>query len=298
MPHRTHLEQLILVLPENYREQMVTLLRKDIPDFSPPQILPPHPLASIPEEFYFRTTRLLCETEQSILFSTALQLLVQQIVSQLQGRNDQLRIGLFILTPPSKLGAPVRTLHMPLQPSGIRSAAFTKTFPLFAGLESHLHYALRSPGVIRFPVDEMRLPIQLVPELKRVKDSCMLSIQRQGKVAGVLVVSSEVDGFFVQAAKVLQAYGYLIALSFPEARFFAPSEIHLGVVPSATQQYEKEQLFPFHERVQQAQGKVLADALASESHPEDLLSLTALERVALLELEAELLADTNAKVGG
>ncbi len=296
-PHRAHLEQLVTTMsfPEQHRGHMIALLQQEFPDFrpvSPLSVEAPAP-GAIPQEFYHRVLRSYSLTEENLSFATIVQLVTQQLAVHLGTKNNTLRSGIFLLTPPTHPSTPVRSLYLPIQPGGMRLTALPKTFPIFAGIESLLSFALRTPtSPMVFSVEEMPMPS--FPELTDIQSTLVIPLQRKGKVGGCFLISSARPHFFADHAseEVACSYGFLLSLALEDRDFYDPTRIAFCVFPSLQEQLEREKTFPFSERIKRAQSRVLHHLFTDEEQTtpvEGILSLKQLERAALQELEEELI---------
>ncbi|HEU5380747.1 MAG TPA: hypothetical protein VFV38_35435, partial [Ktedonobacteraceae bacterium] len=119
-----------------------------------------------------------------------------------------------------------------------------------------------------------------------VKSMAFLPIQRRGKIAAGLVVTSHKPEYFTQARQeVVYEYGSLLSLAFDDQDFYALEQLAFLIFPSIESQHEQESRFPFHLRIEQ-----LRERLEDEQKVDQPLAQEQLMLLALQELEHDLIA--------
>lgn len=290
-PHRANLEQLLVApsFPVEYREQMCGLIQKEFVDFSPvPFRLAQNVSPSIPGEFYHRVLRAYATTDEGLAYDVVVQLTMQQVELHL-GKPNVIP-GIFLFTRPERRGSPVQSLYTPMHPSGARLSSLPRMFPVLAGVETTLSFALRGPTEPQvFPLDE-KFRRSILPELKEMRSTVVVPLQRRGKLGGCFVLVCRQDLDSPLYTQVAAEYALLLSLGLSEQDFYSPHEIRLGVIPDLDEQLEKEKLYPFSERMKRMQQVCMGELLSSGGTVEGVLSLDSLERAALRDLERELIS--------
>jgi hypothetical protein len=285
-PHKSLLEGVAKVLPEEERRYFVFLVQQEFPDFAPlfeekqKHVTPIEEVPDeIPDEFIYRVLRAWSYTHRTHAFSTILQLVIPQMTLHcFQGTAPGM--SLLLLTPP-RGDAKVRSLYTPLQPLGVWPASLVH-FPVFLGVETVLSIALIRHEACVF--SQTLFPDE--PTVKDIKSTLAIALRKSGCVGGCFIMLSPEAGYFQhpKRQKLIEKYSYLLSLALEE--FYDPGQIQLQVMPSFSSQLAQERRFPFARRLEQLQIERTTASLEKQERPP---SLTDLEREAIQELESDML---------
>ena len=244
-PRRDSLRSLLDALPL-YKQQLIELIAKELPDFFKETHEEEVPL-EIPSAFY---ARILSAHTNSPLFlraSTICILILQQVVVHL----DPHQLGLIAVVAqcvPPMQGKKVRSLRI-IQGRGNSSwANQIEQGTQFFGAESQTGMALHSGRSVVVQSQEVKSRLFPAHYTTSEKSSAVFPIAQSDRVAGCLSISSTQPNYFSQARlDLIKSYADLLVLAFEHHEFFDLQDIELRIMPSTPVQQER--IATFQQRV-------------------------------------------------
>lgn len=269
--------------PPQRRHHFVEAVRKSFPDFhtEPNPLLEEGPAKEIPSLFYSQVLRSYAFVPDDLVFWTMTQILCHQLFGHIDAAESaRVSALLLVCTPPASPDRSnvVRSFYIPVRQISERPSPLQPSFPIFVGTESPLTDI--SPTYNRPLIfNEQEIATLSTPFPAEVKSLALLPIQRRGKIAGTLLVSSEENNYFTQATKlVLYEYVTLLALAFRDSDFYSMQQLKFDIFPSLAQQQEQEAFTPYRRRVEILRRLLgSSDALSPSQEQLEILALQELE---------------------
>lgn len=237
-PRPQNLRHLLSVLPQ-HRDHFVELLKKErgLGEFANP-IAEEVTSGEIPAEFYARVFVACATMTDNLRFWSTCNLILQQALGQLDPDRQGMSIWVVKCMAPSGPYHKVRSLREVVGQGTYPWSGNLEQQAMFLGAESLAGnvVTLCRPGIIENLDEEHNLMPAARVDFE--KSSAIYPILYEGRIAGVLLISStEYNHFLLQTRTALaQSYADLIALSFEANDFYAPEEIALCVMPSHKEQ--------------------------------------------------------------
>jgi hypothetical protein len=281
MPDAAHVALLLKVLPQEERERLQALMWDD------PQarlLLPQEAIFlqgqapdRIPQEVYEEVLRLARDTPDrfwllcsAILFHALMQL-------ETHPKQTGVELSVARCMPPRHDGK-IRSLRV-YAGRGTppwRGDLHAKTH--FLGTESLAGYAVMQRHGMMVPDRNSSESVAPVQWMEHEMSCAAFPIMREGGIAGALITSSCVPGFFSQEKLTLiEKYADLIRLVFYDHEFYPAASIDLGLMPSWT--IQQQHLCSFRQRVNDEYKR----ALREEQSLQDLTQVEARVRAAFEE---------------
>ncbi|HEY5003522.1 MAG TPA: GAF domain-containing protein [Ktedonobacteraceae bacterium] len=237
-PRPQNLRHLLSVLPQ-HRDRFIELLKKErgLDEFSNP-VTEEVTSGEIPAEFYARVFVARATMTDSLRFWSTCNLILQQALGQLDPDRQGMSIWVVKCMPPSGPYNKVRSLREIVGQGTHPWSGNLEQQAMFLGAESLAGnvVTLCRPGIIENLDEEHNLMPAARVDFE--KSAAIYPILYEGRIAGVLLISStEYNHFLLQTRTALaQSYADLIALSFEENDFYSPEDIALCVMPSHNEQ--------------------------------------------------------------
>jgi GAF domain-containing protein len=238
-PRPRHLRRLLALLPPQKRVRFLVLAQQD-PHFGKyaEDILLPGVKKGILSGFYAYVLEAKVLTPSALHFPTICQLVLIQAVRQLDPNRVGLSLSILKCTPPSP-GGKVRTLSHQFSLGNPPWNHATEQKSFFLGAESIPGQAVMagSPFVLENIHNRDEPGIQSIHLDEYMMSAAALPLQRDGHVAGCLLVMSTQPNFFVPSRfALIEQYGHLLVLAFQDEEFYEPQHIDLQFVPSLGEQ--------------------------------------------------------------
>jgi hypothetical protein len=279
-PRIQNLKRLPEVFPA-YQEQFTELIQAELAPNLPPLPAPAVDRSEdkIRAEYFARILSIYATVSGPFRAWSIRNLILQQAIEQLDPDLTGLEIALVQCITPAKREQQVRSL---CERIGTGSAPWENGGEwrlLFMGAESLPGWTFKQgePAVVQDTQHKQwPLPVRLG---LHEQSAVAWPLQREGKLAGCLLVCSTQKDYFSQARlSLIEIYVNMIALSFHDKEFYALSQIALEEMPMPSQQQEFISITHFRERISHLR----------RQH-RFLLSEAEAEVLALQEIEAELL---------
>lgn len=271
--------------PSQYRAAFAEAVRQTYPDFEQVAdlLLEDVPVKEIPSLFYSQIYRSFAYVDDDLVYWTICNTITHQLFGHLDADQSAGVSAMLLVCTPPRADACVQSFYVPTRQIGERASPLPETYPLLAGLENPL--TDYTPNYNRPSIFDER-DIHALSSLAfppEVKSLLSLPVQRRGKVAACLLVSSHKLSYWNrERALVAFEYGLLLGLAFRDQDFYAKEQICLGQCPPALVQQQQELRFPFRQRVLELRG-------------EHRLNFEQLEILALQGLERDLLRSEKAE---
>ena len=278
-PRIQNLKRLPEVFPA-YQQLFSDLIQAELIPDVPPLPLPPldHLRPEVPAEFLSRILASYATASGPFRAWSIRTLILQQAIEQLDPDLMGMEITVVQCVPPA-LGKPVRSL---CERMGAGTAPWDRGIGrrlLFLGAESLCGWTVGrgEPGVVQdLEQKQGLLPLKLgIHE----KSAVAWPFQREGKLAGCLLVSSTQPDYFTSARlSFIEVYASTLALAFCDDEFHELRKIALHEMPVLSKQQEHTSIARFHDRV-----------VSLRREHEYYLSEAQAEVLVLQQIEAELL---------
>lgn len=267
-PHRKNLYQLVRVIPEEARNAMITLLRRDFPDFQR------H--AAMEETISSTIIMMVLDAflhELPALRHVSISALVLRVaLAHLDPEERSAQMTLFECFPESL--EPVTSLVV------VPVWGTEETPGMFVGAESLAGYATSHCKPVFLNDTRSTSSYPLAPHERQTRSLAALPLHRRGQVAGCLLVTSRESNFFNQLRhRIVLEYSYLLTLAY---EYFA-ERITLKVMQPWSEQASV--VSAFRERV--------SHLLLQRQQEGEMMALPEAEQQIRLELEQELTAPAN-----
>ncbi|MBO0797157.1 MAG: hypothetical protein J2P36_40275 [Ktedonobacteraceae bacterium] len=218
-----------------YREQFMLLAQREHPDIAQPaSLLHERPVKEIPSDFYSDILGAYVQVSEELAFWTIAHLVSQQLCWHLDpDQHAHLSPTIFCCTPSQ---GRVHSLYTPTDQRDNRIFPFLSEFPLLLGGETEWSQAL---------LRHQPMVFCSLPHMVAVQ-----SIQRRGKIGGLLVIHSEkLDLFTPAQLTIISEYARAITLALEESCFYPPAKISLAILPSIEEQINQQKQYPFARRL-------------------------------------------------
>ncbi len=213
-PHPRNLHQLVSALPQ-FHNDIVPLIQKEFPDFENATTLMPE---SIPTIIYSMVLDAYANYTESLSRGTILSVVLRQLSPHIDPGQTNSFVSLAYCSPlmHSLILSKQQTLYVAVPT--VDGDMYRETLLLGAeSLASHVA-ATCQPAIIQETAQEHIFPLSRVE--RNAKSIAAWPIQRQGKVASVLIISSCYPHFFsALRVKVIVEYVRLLTLAFHESDF-------------------------------------------------------------------------------
>jgi hypothetical protein len=239
LPRPRSLRHLVALLPPQKRARFLVLAQQD-PHFGKyaEEILLPGVKKGILSGFYAYVLEANVLTPSALRFSTICQLVLIQAVRQLDPNRIGLSLTILKCTPPSP-GGKVRTLSQQFSLGNPPWNHMIEQKSFFLGAESITGQAVMacSPFVIQNIRNRDEPGIQSIHLDEYIMSAAALPLQRDGHVAGCLLVVSTQPNFFIPSRfALIEQYGHLLMVAFHDDEFYERQQIDLQFVPSLGEQ--------------------------------------------------------------
>lgn len=279
-PRIQNLKRLPEVFPD-YQEQFTELIQTELAPNLPylPVQAVSRPEHEIGSACFARALSIYATISVPFRTWSIRRLILQQAIVQLDPDRTGLEIALVQCVTPAKRKQQVQSLY---ERMGTASSPWDNSGewrPLFMGEESLPGWTFRQgePAIVQ-DRQHKQWPLPVRPGLHE-QSAAAWPLQREGKLAGCLLICSTQKDYFIQDRLCLiEIYANMIALSFSDEEFYGLSQISLKKMPTPSQQQEPTSITHFRERVARLRHQY-----------KFLLSETEAEVLALQEIEAEFL---------
>lgn len=245
--------------PQEHRAPFIEEVRKVYPDFDtePVSLFDERPAKEIPPLFYSQILRSVVYVAEPLITWTVTNTIFHQLFSHLDADGSaQISTLLLLCTPPQQGNDRVRSLYTPLRQTGERPLLTHLTFPVLLGNESMLTDV--RPSYDRpLILTEQDIQTSSLP-FPGVRSVAVLPIQRRGKIAGSVVLSSSIPGYFENTARqhIVHEYcGLLLSFAFHDADFHDPGCCAFANFPHLASQQAEEAKHPFQHTVFQLRSR-------------------------------------------
>lgn len=233
-PRLQLLQKLLAALP-GQREELTSLIVKELPEFSPTITATEQPSDEIPSAFYRRMLRTLADLSPSLHFWTLCDGVLRQILEQI----DPHRLGMSAILAqcmPPLYEQNVRSLREVVGRGTPPWSRELENKAIFLGAESLAGAAAMNAHQYYEPdlQKDGRVPVKIT---SWERSSVTTPVMRHGRVAGSLITSSTQQDYFSDTRRaLLQQFADLLIIVFRPEDFFDPSLITLGIMPPEEQQ--------------------------------------------------------------
>nr|BBH91205.1 hypothetical protein KTC_59560 [Thermosporothrix sp. COM3] len=234
-PNRQHLARLAQVAGSSYRQDLLSALQAQYPDFQ--NWLMEGVSSTIPSAFFARVLRERTMTTESLIFWRLSELILEQALEQLDPQKAGMAVRLILCMPPREDGN-VWSLRQCLGRGVHPWKTNLEHEVLFLGYESLSGYAIHS-GQLRYDND-LHVSNRLFPAIRDKYEfsAAAYPLRFEGNIAGCLLASSHVAQHFNETRLALLAtFGDLLSLALTRREdFYPPSRIALKVMPEPARQ--------------------------------------------------------------
>jgi len=279
-PRLRFLKRLPEIFPR-YQQLFTELIEAELsPRVQPqPRSSPEHSTLDVPVEYLIRTLAAYAKSTGPFRAWSLCSLAVQQALVQLD--PDQLGMEIIVVqcVPPAS-GQPVRSL---CERIGVGTTPWNSKVEQrlrFLGAQSLAGWTVGrgEPEIVRHLHDQPQL-FSIQPD-SHEKSAVAWPIQREGRLAGCLVVVSAQQSYFTPTYLAsIELHANALALAFRDEEFYPLSDINLHAMPALSTQDEYTSLVRFRERITQVR-----------SQQKTRLSQAEAEMLVLQQMEASLLS--------
>ncbi len=276
-PRIQNLKRLPEVFP-GYSQLFSELIQAELVPNAPPASVPLfHPQHEVPTAFLVQVLSAYATSSGPFRSWSLRTLTLQQALAQL----DPDRVGMEITLVQCIAPAPGGRVRSLCERMGIGNAPWESRVSrrlLFLGAESLSGWTVGrgEPGVVQDLEQEGLLPFRKGPY---EQSSVAWPLQRAGKIAGCLLVSSVLANYFTPShLTAIEVYANALSLSFGDEEFYELHRIGLHEIPVLSRQQEYTSMAHLRERTARLRRE-----------REYTLSEVQAEALALQEMEAELL---------
>ncbi len=250
LPRSRKIQQLFTLLPANTRPLFVTLLQQD-PGFAKyaNEIALPRLNLEIPSAFYARILETNVSTTGSLRFTAVCQLTLEQAIGLLDPDSFGLYMTILKCTPSSH-GGKIRSLRQQSSMGTHPWSAIIDGTRFFFGEESVVGQAVmkESPFVLQDIHSHGNSKQLSIHQDEYVVSTAALRIQREGRIAGALLVASTQANFFTPSRlAILQQYCNLVVVAIGDDEFYQLQQIEFGRMPPVSVQ--QEYIAQIHKRI-------------------------------------------------
>jgi hypothetical protein len=244
-PRPQHLKALLKALPDQ-RERLIELIEQEHAESLD------HSYTEVPQEIYSfiyaDVLSIIARTAEAIRTPSICNYVLDQALKQLDPQKIGMELVIIRCMPPSQ-GGYIRSLRASW---GMGTSPWREDFYeqlYFCGLESLAGHVVSNgyPGAIHSPHD--------VPDLLPVSISkheasfAAAPLFRAGRIAGCLLATSTLAGYFQKRLVLVNEYAKILALAFDAQDFYEPDRINLCVMPAREDQQHYLETFHFQKRV-------------------------------------------------
>jgi hypothetical protein len=239
LPRAHRLRRLLALLSPQKRAHFVALAQQD-PHFVKyaEEILLPGVKKGILSPFYAYVLEANVFTPGALRFTTICQLVLIQALRQLDPSRIGLSITILKCTPPSA-GEKVRSLSQQFSLGNPPWNSVIEQKSFFLGAESMTGQAVMTcnPFVIQNIRNRDESGMQSIDLDEYIMSAAALPLQRDGRVAGCLLVVSTQPNFFIPSRfTLLEQYAHLLVIAFRDDELYERQQIDLQLVPSLWEQ--------------------------------------------------------------
>ena len=277
-PRPQALHQLIRLLPEEKRKQMVELIEFEVPemlrDGEAPEFSSDR--QEIPAAFYSAVLQVFSTQRPPSRFWSLCQLILDQALHQLDPHRVGMILSLAQCMPPSEEGK-IRSLRVTTERGSPPFVSEPQTLR-FLGAESLVGYTVSTGRcmVIQDTLDDAYFS-STHNDLLIERSAAACSITRDHDIAACLLMASTQPNYFTPSRLgLLENYAALLGLAFEREDFYPPEDIALSIMPPDKAQ--KAHFADFRHRIQH----ILLNERRS-------MNLSEAERMAWQQIERELL---------
>ena len=230
-PHPRNLHQLVSALPQ-FQDVLVSLIQHEFPDF---ENVTAAMRESVPAIIYSLVLDAYVNHTDQLARNTILSLVLLEVAPHIDPSRTNSFVSLAYCYPEmqSLVVSKTHIVHYALPPD---LDLYHDT--LLLGAESLTSYvaATCQPTILQDTAQERIFPLSQVE--RSAKSIAVWPIQRQSKVAGVLIISSRHPYFFTELrVKVLIEYVRLLSLAFHEHDFLACHTLRFRFMPHDQQKF-------------------------------------------------------------
>lgn len=229
-PRMSSLQRLIHAVPGEYREEFHALVVRAYPHLANPASYYEPP--ELPGEFWRRVVETRCTTAERQLYRTILQQILEHGVRLLDPERVGITITVVRCMPPDADGE----VHSLREFVGIGTPPWGSDFSaraLFLGAESLAGYVVSSFHYEN--IDDLRVTRTFVPAIRTENEVSSIAwpIFMAGRIAGCLLLSSALPGYFNSDARrlLIADYARLLSLAFTPDQFYPYEAINLRRMP-------------------------------------------------------------------
>lgn len=234
-PRPQSLQRLVHVVPAEHREEFHALVAREYPYLANPASFYEPPELS--GEFFRRVLETRCTTAERQLYWTITQQILEHGVRQLDPERVGISITVVRCMPPGADGE----VHSLRENVGIGTPPWGSDFTaraLFLGAESLAGYVVSSFHYEN--IDDLRVNRTFVPAvlMEHEVSSIAWPVLMAGRIAGCLLLSSTLPGYFNSEARrlLIADYARLLSLAFSPDQFYPYEKIRLRRMPSEAEQ--------------------------------------------------------------
>jgi hypothetical protein len=277
-PRPDNLRPLVEALPQ-YRRQLVELIEEEYPHIFAEDAVTKRISLEISSAFYARVLSAHTTTPAVLRESTICDLVLQQILEHLDPQFKGITIIVAQCTTPSP-GQKVRSLRRTFGRASPPWNIYIEHQTQFVGAESQMGYAMMTGHFIAVQSHEERMRTYPSHQSEEMESYAAFPILLADHVAGCLGVASTMPYYFtLERLDLLQRYADLLVLAFEHDKFYALSDIELGIMPD--HRLQQRLIAGFQQRVSQH--------MIRASRQGQRLTRPQAEAVVWHELEGELL---------
>lgn len=278
-PREENIRRLARALPSEIGVLFLQLVEKSFPHFVRGKVEHSPPVISeISSELYAQAFEKYAKTPSALASQHLQDFLLKRAIEHLDPEGKGMCIS-FVCCMPLSPGQKIRSLR---QISGIGTPPWERDIErktIFLGSESLAGTAVATAQLTW--IDSRDSAPRLSAHWTEFENSAAaMPILRQGRIAGVLLVSSACPYYFTSAHKaLLELYAQLAVLIFDPDEFYNPADIQLHAMPD----YEIQK--PYFAHVEQRTVRKQAESMARGTH----ISIQKARQLVWQEIELELL---------
>ncbi len=228
-PRLETLRTLPRILPE-YREQLITLLKQEYPNFFANEPIVDMPL-TIPSSFYSHVLNTYSMQPERLRASSLCSTILQQIIQHFDPENEGLVAYIVQCVVPDP-GHKVRSMRVIMGYGGSTASSPFTNQTCFCGAESQAGLAALAAHlvVIQNPEEARRI----IPGQYAIVRGSSLAIPllQYDRIAGCVCFASSQENYFSsERIGLLKHYANLLTIAFKPSEFYPLSDVNLAMMP-------------------------------------------------------------------
>lgn len=248
-PRTNNLHQLLVVLPQ-HRSVLLESIRQEFEYFSDEVEGTDDLLPEIPASFFARVLRDYSILNDTQLFWSLGNLILQQAINQLDPHQSGMICVLVQCLPPLE-GNKIQSMRITLRAGTPPWIGYALNRSFLSGSESLAGYVI-STSLQPLTIQDVDEDGGIFPlnEMKETKSLTIYPIRRAGRTAGCFSVACSQPRYFSRSrVALIQQYADLLGLVLREEEFYEPEQIALVMMPSP--KIQEPYMLTFQQRLSQ-----------------------------------------------